>query len=154
MKRHAIARFYQSVNAIRLRLRECESDLSDRVCWKSVAFEFGPRRSAIVRNEKTAAGTATFPRPRVHLELPHCGEQCLRIRRMHHDIDAAGVRIDEQHSHPRFPTVCRAIDPTLLLRTVAVSLSSDEDDVRILRIDCEASDSATLLESHSRPCAS
>src|SRR5438128_2407675 len=121
--------------------------------WKSVAFELCPRCSAVVRNEKTAAGATAFSRPRVHLELPHCGEERLRIRRTHHHVDAAGIWIDKQNSSPGLPAVGRSIDPALLLRSVAVSLSCDENDVRIFWIDRKSSDSSTLLQSHARPRA-
>src|SRR5690348_11969899 len=87
----------------------------------------------------------------MELELPHRGEKDLRVRGMHDDIDATGVAIDEEDALPRRATVGRPIDPAFFLRSVAVSLRRDEDDVRVIRIDRDSTDPSRRVEAHLLP---
>ena len=73
------------------------------------------------------------------------------LLRIHRDVRAAGVLVDEQRRSPGLAAVGRAEDAALRLRPVGVAERAREHDVRIRRIDDEARDAAGLLEAHQRP---
>ncbi len=138
VKRVAVARLDQRVNAVGVRAGDRESDFSDLVRRQAVSLELRPVVAAVVRDVDAAPRAAALATPRVELELPHRGEQRLRISRVHHDVDGACVRVDEEHLAPRLAAVRRAIDAALLLRAVAVTLRRDEHDVGVRRVDDDA----------------
>jgi len=87
----------------------------------------------------------------VDLQLPHAGEEHARIVRIHGDVRAAGVLVDEQHAVPRSAAVGRSEDAALRLRAVRVAERAGEDDVGVLRVDDHARDAAGPIEAHARP---
>src|SRR2546423_2208230 len=110
-----------------------------------------PGRAFVSRNIKAASGSAAVSSPRVNLKRPHPGEKSARIVWIHHQIRAAGVFICEQDAIPMRTTVSRAKDTALLLRTVRVTNSTSDNDVRILWIDYEVTDPTGLFETHQLP---
>src|SRR5262245_1424703 len=84
-------------------------------------------------------------------ELPHGGEERLRIRRIHDDVDSPGVLVDEEHTVPLLAAVSRAEHTTFGLRPIAVTERGDEDDVRIPGIDYDAGDASGIVEAHASP---
>ena len=130
---HAVARLDERVHAIGIRASEGDADLADVVRGETVAAQTSPGGSAVGGHIDAGAGPAALASPRVNLELPRRREELLRVGGIHHDVDAAGVLVDEEHLLPRAAAVRRAIDAALALRSVAVALRGDEDDVGIRR---------------------
>ena len=153
VQRNAVARLDQRVDTIRIRLGDRESHLADDVCRQSVPLELRPRGAAVARHVDRAPRTAAFASPGVDQQLPRGGEQLLRVRRIHHDVDGAGVLVHEEHAFPRVPAVARPEHAALPLRAVAVALGSNVHDVRIPGIDHDASDASAGVESHTLPGA-
>ena len=92
---------------------------------------------------------------RAELELPGRGKEGARVVGMHDDVDCAVFLVDEEHALPASSTVGGAEDSALLLRPVAVTLSRDEDDVRVRR-DGDAGDTAVASSPtfvHVRPAS-
>src|SRR5262249_39295622 len=110
-----------------------------------MALELRPGVAAVVCDIDAAPRAAALASVCVELELPHRGEQGLRVTGMHDHIDGAGVLVDEEHAFPRRTAVGRAIHTAFLLRTVAVALCSDEDDFRVGGIDDDAPGAARRI---------
>ena len=70
--------------------------LADRLRGQAVAGQLRPCGAAVARHEQAAAGPAALASPGVNLDLPHAGEQHPRVLRIHRDVRAAGVLVDEQ----------------------------------------------------------
>src|SRR5207247_357748 len=75
-----------------------------------------------------------------------------RVARVHRDVRAAGVLVDEQRTRPRPAAIARAEHAALLLRTIRVPQRARDDDVGVARIDDDAADAPGLLEARARPC--
>src|SRR5260370_14761141 len=110
-----------------------------------------PRDASVDRLEQAAAGPPARPAPRVNLELPHTGEKHARIARVHGDVGAAGVLVNEQRALPALAAVGGAKDAALLLRAVRMPQRAREHDVRIARIDADAADTRGPIEPQMDP---
>src|SRR5262249_23985870 len=119
--------------------------------WQAVPAQFCPRDAAVSRSEEAAAGAAALTSPRVNLDLPHAGEQDSGIARIHRDVGAADLLVDEQRALPRRAAVAGAEHTALGLRTVCRAERARDDDVGVGGMDDDASDAAGFLESHARP---
>ena len=149
--RHAVAGFDQHVHAVGVRVRDRGHHLADRFGGQAVARQLFPRGAAVARHEQPAARAAALAAPRVQLELPHAREEDARVARVHRDLRAAGVLVDEQRPLPRGAAVGRTEHAALLLWTVRGAERARAHDLRIGRIDHDAADAAGLLEAHVRP---
>ena len=100
---HALAdaRLDERVDAVRIARRDGQADPSQRRIGQPVAAQPRPRAAAVARLVDAAARPAALSRPGVDDELPGRREQDARVRRIHHDVDRAGVLIDEEHLLPR-----------------------------------------------------
>jgi hypothetical protein len=149
--RHPVAGFDEGVDAVRIRARHLRRDLAERRAGQSAFGQSRPGRAAVGRSKQPAARAAARPAPRVDLQLPHTGEEHARVVRIHGDIGAACVLVDEQHTVPRSAAIGRPEDAALRLRAVRVAERAGEDDVGVLRVDDHARDPAGPLEAHARP---
>src|SRR5207245_8138292 len=115
---HAVAGLDERVNAAWIRPRDGDRVLAGRLRRQAMAAQARPREAAVARHEQPAAGPSAFAAPRVDFELPHAGEDLPRVLRIHRQVRAAGVLVDEQRALPRLAAVRRPIDAALLLRPV------------------------------------
>ena len=152
VRRHAVARFDERVDAVRVAPRDLRRDLADRRFRQTMFGEPFPGEALVSRAEKSASRPAAEPAPGVDLELPHARENNPRIAGIHRHIRAAGVLVDKQRAHPRLAAIGRAEDAALLLRTVGVPQRAGNDDVGIFRIDHDSADASGLLETRASPC--
>ena len=102
---------HQRVHPVRVGRGDRHRDLSHGVIrlGEPVARQALPRRAAVARHPQPAARPAAFQVPRLDLELPHRGEQDVRVPGVHREVGAAGVRVHRQYAVPRFAPVGRAI---------------------------------------------
>src|SRR5262249_44202474 len=149
--RQAITGLDRGVDAVRIRLRDRRHDLADRFGRQAVAGELLPGRAAVARHEQAAAGSAALAAPGVDLQLPHAGEENPRIARIHRQLGAAGVLVDEQRALPRRAAVGGAEDAALGLRPIGVAQRAREHHLRVRRIDDDATDAPGLVEPHVLP---
>src|SRR4029450_3872534 len=110
-----------------------------------------PLAPAAPETEAPAAGPAAVAAPRVNLEGPHAGEEHARVLRIHRDVRAARVLVDEQRARPGLAAVGRAIHAALLLRSIGVAHRTREGGLRILRMHDHPDDAAGLFEPEQRP---
>ena len=149
--RNSVTRFDQSVHAIRIRRRETNVDFSDRQLWQPVSFELRPVVTSVSGHVNPTAWTTALPTPRVDFDLPHSCEEYPRVVGIHFQTRRTGVFVHEQHVLPRLPTVSRAEDSTLTLRTVTVTQRSHVYDVGVGRVDDDARCAARPREAHVPP---
>src|SRR5439155_22426303 len=105
--------------------------------------------AAVTRHEQPAAWTAALAAPRMELDLPHARHQDARVARIHRDVRAAGLLVDEQRALPRRAAVGGSEHAALGLRTVGRPQRAREHDLRIRGIDDHAADPSRLLETHT-----
>src|SRR5215467_11093524 len=74
------------------------------------------------------------------------------IVRVHCQVRSASVFVDKEDPLPGFAAIGCSKDPSLRLRSVAVTDSRDKHDVRIVWIDYDAGDSTRLVETRVGPC--
>src|SRR5215471_12620950 len=110
-----------------------------------------PCCAAVSRFEDAASGAAAHLAPGLDFHLPHSSKQDRVIARVHRQIRSAGVFVDKEDPLPVLASVGCSKDSSLGLGAVAVADGRYEDDVRVVLIDDDASDSAGLFESHMSP---
>src|SRR4051812_29716308 len=81
----------------------------------------------------------------------HAGVENIRVARIGGDVRARRLIVDVQHLLPCLSTVRRLEDATLFVRSPLASEPARVHEVRILRVDHDARDLVTLLETDVRP---
>src|SRR5207247_11342772 len=92
-------------------------------------FRSLPGGAPVPRDPEAAAGPAALEMPRLHLELPHPGEQRVGVAGVDGEVRAAGVRVHEQRAGPGPAAVRGAVHATLLLGPVGAPQCAHEHDV-------------------------
>src|SRR5690349_13290615 len=87
----------------------------------------------------------------MNLQLPRRREENLWIRRVHDNVNRARVAVDKEHALPVRAANSGAIPTPFLLRSVTKPPPRDKDDIRIVRIDDDTSNTTTRVEPHLRP---
>jgi len=87
----------------------------------------------------------------MNLNGPHAGKENLRIIGIHFEMSTATVLICKEHAFPCFPAIDSAENTSFLLWAISVPEGSNENDVRILRIDDDSTDTTGLFQSHQCP---
>src|SRR6185503_463532 len=111
-----------------------------------------PRRAAVGRFEQSAAWAGedtVLPWPLAR--LPHHRVDVNGVRRIEHDVDAAGVGILIENLLERASAVGGAEDAALLVRSVRMAQDRDEQTIGILRIDGDLRDLLAVAEAEARP---
>ena len=145
-ERSLLLRLDERVDALRIGGRDRDVDLADGR-FRQAVLELLPRRAGVSGHVDRAAGAAALLRPRVQLDLPHAGEQHIRIVRIHRQAGTAGVRIGEERSLPGLAAVGRLEHAALRLRPRRAAERADIDDVRIRGCDDDAADAARSAAS-------
>ena len=132
------------VDALRLRRRDGDADAS-RLRGQTVAGELGPVIAAVGRLEQAAARAVRrrIDAPRRAPRLPERGVDHVRIARLEGEVDRAGVAVVRRATRmllPRRAAVARTEDAALRVRPVRMAERRDVDEVRIRRMDDDASD--------------
>ena len=106
-------------------------------------------------DEHTATrATAVFV-PRLDIDLPHSGEERLRIVCIHVKPRAAGVIVlTLQHLHPVLAAIGAAIHTTFQVRLKGLAYGAGKDNVRIVGINDDVADVAGQRQAHVPPSAS
>src|SRR4051794_29637727 len=83
--------------------------------------------------------------------LPEGGVDDARVGEVQREVHHPGFRAAEEDVLPGRPTVLRAIDAALRVRSVRMTECADIDEVRIRRMDTDLADIARLGEAHMPP---
>src|SRR6266487_4060665 len=83
--------FDDGVDAVRIRARNGDADLSEISIRQSISLETFPGHTVVFRAIQTAARPAARKKPRLPARLPERGEDDVRIMRIKDNIDPAGV---------------------------------------------------------------
>ena len=118
-----------------------------------MSLQLLPGRSAIGRTIKSAARTTAREIPRLTAHLVERGEQRVRIVRIENNIDRAGVFVLAQDLGPRLAAIGRAENSAIGIRPIGVPDGSHENDVRIIRMDDERADMASIFQADVVPIA-
>ena len=145
----------QRVHGVRVRGGDGDRDLAHQALrvGEPVARETLPGGASVPRDPEAAAGPAAVEMPRLHLELPHAGEQRVGVAGVDGEVRAAGVRVHEQRAGPGPAAVRGAVHATLLLGPVGAPERAHEHDVGARRVDDDARDPPGRIEPHVLPAA-
>src|SRR5579859_2719630 len=88
------------------------------------------------------------------LDLPRACEKRVGILRIHGEVGASGVLVDEEDLLPRLAAVGGLEDAALVLRLVHLAGSANVNDVGIGGMHQHARDASSFLQPHVMPCAS
>ena len=145
----------ECVDRIGVGRRDRHGDLAEHTLrvGEATTSEALPRDSAVVRRPQPAARPAALQVPRLHLELPHPGEQRVGVAGIDGEVRAAGVRVDEQDAGPGPAAVRSAVHAALLRGAVGAAQRAHEHDVGIRGMDHDAGDSPRRIEAHVQPAS-
>ena len=115
-----------------------------------MSAEPAPALAAVARTIEPAARAAARHPPRKAARLPETGEQDTRVPGIERDVGGPGVGVDDEHRRPGPPTVQRAIDAALRIRSEGVPEEGREGDLRIGGMDDDLADLPLLVE-HMEP---
>ena len=153
--RNPVPRLQHRIDPLRVRWRDRHGHLAHRLLRQADrvvrSVQLLPRVPAVARHVQAPARAAARPPPGVDLELPRAREEDARVRRIHRDVRAPRVLVDEEDVLPALPAVGRAVDAPLRLRPVGVAQRAHVDDVRVRGMDDEARDPSGGFESHEGP---
>src|SRR6185312_11448720 len=91
---------------IRVAGRDVDPDPAEHAARQAgVARDVRPMRAAVSALVQAAARPTVIQRPGCALRLPHRGIQDVRIARIHHEVDRAGLVIDEENLLPGLAAV-------------------------------------------------
>ena len=124
-----------------------------QVAIRQALVQSRPRRAAVERAINAASGSAPVEAPRRAPALVHCREKRIRVARIHDQVDGAGVLIERQDMLPGLPAVRRLEHAPLGVRTPKPAYRGDIHDVRVSRMDADASDVQGPAQAHVLPRA-
>src|SRR5262245_26770204 len=110
---------------------DCDVDFAKRRVWQSMFLKAGPLRSTIVRNIYGTPRPATEFAVRVHLRLPHSGEQRVWVVRIQSQTRAAYIVTCGENPFPMLTAIHRSEDAPLRLRSGHAAQHAGENDVRV-----------------------
>src|SRR3954447_1773173 len=96
---------------------------------QAMLFDVRPLRTAIVGDINSTSGTPAELTPGAHLDLPHAGEQRVRIMGIHREAGAAHVVGNKEHALPMVAAIAGAVDAFILLRAGGSPQNTGEDYV-------------------------
>ena len=115
------------------------------------ALEFLPGGSAVDGFVQSAARATAVHAPGRAPRLPQCRVQDVGIAGIEGDVDAAGLGVLVEDLLPGLAAVAGAEDPALFVVGKGMPQRSDEGDVRILRVDDQASDGMGIGQADEFP---
>src|SRR4029453_1338387 len=128
-------------HAVGLRRRQRDADAALVALREArLAAYVGPGVAAVGRlvDGGTGAGAAETPRVAAHLERGRV--ERVRVARIEHEVDGAGVLIAVQHLLPALAAVLGAEHAAIGIRTPAVAERRHPRDVGIGRVHLQAAD--------------
>ena len=135
------------VDDVRLRAADAEADAAEhRVGRQAAAGQPRPGLAGVVGAPDAAAGTAAVEAPRLPPPLVRRREQGVGVGRVHHDVDEAGVVVDELRVGPGLAAVAGLVEAALRVGPEEVPDRGDVDDVGILGMDDHAADRLGFLQ--------
>src|SRR5262249_36721930 len=147
-----IAGLDHRVDAPRILGRHAYGDSAYRRVRQPMLFQALPGHAPIAGFEQTAARTAAVAAPGMDFDLPHAGEQNVRIVGIHCHVAAAGFFIHEQGALPGLAAVGGPKDAALRLRAIGMAHSAGDYDIGVVGINNDIGNTARFLEAHPRPC--
>src|SRR5207302_6953167 len=123
--------FDDGVDPIGVRARNRDADFSKNPLRQSISLETFPRHAIIFRAIQTAARSAARKKPRLPARLPEGREDNIRVMRIKHNVDAAGIFILAQNFRPCLAPVSRAKNSALLIWAECVRTRCDHNHVSI-----------------------
>ncbi len=148
----AVARLNDRVNDARIARCDGNADLSEDAGRKpGILRDLRPMRAAVERLVEAAAGAAAGQLPRLALCLPHRSVEHVAIARVHDQVDAARILVDEEHFLPRRAAVGRLKNAALRVGLEDVSHRCGIDDIGIAGIDHQLGDHVRLTQPRVRP---
>src|SRR5436853_7652886 len=118
---------------------------------QSMLFDVRPLRTAVVGDINSTPGSAAEFTPGAHLDLPHAGEQRVRIMWIHGESGAAHIVGNEEDALPMLAAIGGAVDAFILLRAGGSPQNTGEDYVLVRGINDDPSDAAAFGQAHVRP---
>src|SRR6185503_13013068 len=135
---------------IRLRSSDGQADASLVSRWNAIV-QLLPRRAGIDRLVDRAARPAAVEAVGLAQELIGRGVEHVRVARIDHDVGRAGERVDVEHFGPGASRIARLEDAALGITGPEVAGGRDVRDVRVRRIEDDASNRARVMETDVRP---
>ncbi len=110
-----------------------------------------PGGAAVVAGEEAGARPAGPEGPRPAPELPHAGEELLRVRGVDRQVAGAGLLVDVEDLLPGLPAVRGLEDAALRVLPPLAPQGGDPGDVGIGRMEDDAGDVLGAVEPHVGP---
>ena len=123
------------------------------VALRQSVGQLGPRVAAVGGAVDAAAGSAAVEAPGAPSALVRGREERARVRRVHDQVDGAGVVVDVQDLLPRVAAVGGAVDAPLRVGPPQVADRRHVSHVRIPRVDLNARDVVRVGQPQVRPRA-
>ncbi len=145
----------QGVHGVRVARGDGDGDLAHRVLriGEAVTHQAFPGDAAVARGPQAAARAAALQMPRLHVELPHPGEQGLGVAGIDGEVGAPGVRVHEQHPGPAAAPIAGAEHAAGRRGAVAAPERAHQHDVGVGGVDHDAGDASGRVEAHMLPAA-
>ena len=118
---------------------------------ESAALDLAPGLAAVRRLPQRRARTAALEEIRAARPLPRRRVERVRIARVHRDVDEARLVADELAQLPGLSAVDRLVESAFRVRGPGRADRRDVRDVRIRRMNDDASDVLRLLETDRLP---
>src|SRR5713101_8602213 len=144
------------IHAIGIARRDSRADATDTFGFAGQSFgELPPSVTTVGGFVETAARpvVATTGRPRRTARGPQAGEDYLRITGIENQVHAADVFVFVEYFLEGLTTVERAVNATLGIRAVGMSLGCDEEAIGIFGIDDNGCDLLRVAQSEMLPGA-
>ena len=140
----------QGPDSVRRRRRHRHRDAALDALGEALG-ELHPGVAAVCCLVNAAAGPARDHGPRFPLRLPNGGVEDARVGGIHRQIDRARLVGDEEHFGPGQTAVGRAVNPALRVGSEDVTENRRVHDVRIGRVDHDATDLTGLGKADVTP---
>ena len=127
----AFFRFDQSVDDIRIRAGNADTDSSERAFGHAVAFDAFPGGAIVVGTIEAVFFTAAIERPGSAVAFPHGSEEDVRILGIENDVNAASAVVEIKNFFPSLTAIACAEDAALGIGAVSVAEGCDEGDIGI-----------------------
>ena len=131
--------------------RDIDVHAALRRFWESAAFDLGPTAAAVRGLPESGARAARLEERRLAQTFVRCSVEHFRIARIHRDVDEARLVADELDQVPALSAVRGLVHPAFGIVRPDGAECGDVDDVRIGRVDDDATDVLRLLESDRCP---
>jgi hypothetical protein len=140
------------VDVLRVARRDRDSHNPHRALGQAgVPGQLGPGVAAVGALPQAGAGAATLQTVGGAAHAPGAGVEDARVGRVHHQVDGAGVLVDEEHALPGLAAVLAAVDAALRVGAEEVAEHRGIDEVGVLGMDAHARDVARVLQADVLP---